>query len=146
MQRLKVSSLNLTKAFSFSQALDRTLIMAGQRLHSQFSTIMPQPPCVVGEYFPICSCKEGCVETNVLKTASLKCAKDSAFLETQGRDIHISACIHTNVNQFCCTVWAAVLAINLQDGGSLPRLSFVMVEGMQYPANTHVSVVSLSVG
>lgn len=142
MHLFKLSSPNLTKAFSFLQALDRTLSTAGQRLHSQFSTITMQPPCVVGQYFPACSCKEACGETNVLKRASLKCVKGSAGLDSRGRDIHTNACIHTNFNQFHCTVWAAVLAINLQHGGSLPRLSYVMVEGTQYHANTHVSVFS----
>ena len=119
------------------QALQEALSVAGKRLHSQIARDIPQAPCVVGQYLPVCSCND---DNEDRKCCGPKNLNDFTCCKSNRREEKRSASIHTHSLKCGSSVWAAAVATKNHEGGNVPKLLHVVVEGRQYYASTHVSV------
>lgn len=119
------------------QTLQEALSVAGKRLHSQIARDIPQAPCVVGQYLPVCSCND---DNEDRKCCGPKNLNDFTCCKSNRREEKRSASIHTHSLKCGSSVWAAAVATKNHEGGNVPKLLHVVVEGRQYYASTHVSV------
>ena len=119
------------------QTLQEALSVAGKRLHSQIARDIPQAPCVVGQYLPVCSCND---DNEDRKCCGPKNLNDFTCCKSNRREEKRSASIHTRCLKCGSSVWAAAVASKNHQGGNVPKLLHVVVEGRQYYASTHVSV------
>ena len=122
---------------------------AGERLESQISASTPQVPCIVGQYLPLCSCEEHYEKWNEGNKGGVSVPNGLNGLNGRNGWTPSKSCLQEenrcpcgpmNSRKWGLTVWAAATASKAQHGGCVPRLSYVMVEGTRYVANTHVSV------
>ena len=120
------------------QTLQEALSVAGKRLHSQIARDIPQAPCVVGQYLPVCSSND---DNEDKKRCGPKNLNDFTCFKSNRREEKRNASIYTHCLKCGSSVWAAAVAIKNHQGGNVPKLLHVVVDGRQYNASTHVSVL-----
>jgi hypothetical protein len=146
------------------QDLEGVLKKLGERLQTQLSqaTALEAAPGVVGQYLPPCICdkklqiqdnsylkvrhngskstydensdsQQNCVDGSKLGQNRLSLATDVEATRC--------TCVFAKKLTWGPSIWAAATLTRSQHGGcNIPTLSYVVVDGIQYNANTHVSV------
>jgi len=146
------------------QDLEGVLKKLGERLQNQLSqaTALEAAPGVVGQYLPPCICdkklqiqdnsylkvrhngskstydensdsQQNCVDGSKLGQNRLSLATDVEATRC--------TCVFAKKLTWGPSIWAAATLTRSQHGGcNIPTLSYVVVDGIQYNANTHVSV------
>lgn len=151
----------------YVQGLEGVLKRLGERLQNQLpqTTAPVAVPSVVGQYLPLCAC-DTTLHTqdnndddnnymtdrcNGLKSSydeedfnSYQKWDDSNKLGMNGLNFPTGidtrcTCAQAKGLTRGSSVWAAATVMSSQQGRCIPRLSYVVVDGILYNANTHVS-------